>query len=142
MVIARPFFILGLCLIVYPVIIGKGRVILAFIGHDIFAFFAKLTYGAYMIQLLFAIIMAKSQTQTEFYTMKRWVVKSFILVSLTYSGSFIVSILYESPLIMLLKVCFGGQTKLLRKKRHKDEAVDEKDGVVNEKTINKSIDPN
>lgn len=67
---SRPVFVLGVGLIIAPCFVGRLRVIRGFLGAELFAFLAKLTYVGYLIHCL-VIMWMKFDTRQAFYV--NWV---------------------------------------------------------------------
>eukprot|EP01022_Parablepharisma_sp_SALTPOND_P005596 TRINITY_DN1229_c0_g1_i6.p2 TRINITY_DN1229_c0_g1~~TRINITY_DN1229_c0_g1_i6.p2 ORF type:complete len:334 (-),score=14.23 TRINITY_DN1229_c0_g1_i6:79-1080(-) len=108
----RPAFILGLIFIVYPTIIGKGEFLRSIFGHPIFNPLGKITYGAYMLHIIIAYVVLVYSLSGHYWS-PTWVWMNFFTVlSLSYLISFVVSIVYESPVIRLTKTFLErGQAK-------------------------------
>jgi len=49
---ARPFFVVGVGLIIVPTFVGRLRVIKAFLGAETFEVLARLNYMVYMVHCL------------------------------------------------------------------------------------------
>ncbi len=102
-IVFRPAFILGVMCMIYPALIGKGEVISTIMGYPVFNPIGKLVYGTYMIQLALVQLLLE-YTLSGHYFNSTWVwMNFFILASTSYTLSFAVTILYESPTVALLR---------------------------------------
>ena len=108
MVTCRSFFTIGLSLVMYPVLIGRGKVLLAILGHFIFNPLGKLTYGTYMIHLPLFFLVTTSYMQAKYYSCGEALIMAICMFGLSYLVSFIITIIYESPVVQLLKVFLEG----------------------------------
>jgi len=99
----RPFFIFGVTLIIYPVIIGKGRLLLSILGHFIFCHVSKVSYGIYMLHLPLIGIMRFVNTHGRIILPFDIVIGSLTIVLMSYVFSGVVTVLYEYPVMCILK---------------------------------------
>ncbi len=103
MVFSRPTFVLGLGMVLYPVLLGKGKILLAVLGHHVFNPLSKLTYGTYMLHLSINYVYSISQLQGMYYTGMERVTLACGVFLASYLASFLVSLAIESPVVMFLK---------------------------------------
>lgn len=107
----RPVFIFGLMCVIYPVLVGRGRVLLCILGHPIFNPMAKLTYGAYLFHVGFSWIMTGGAPNGH-YTSFTWIWLSFFtLYTTSYLASFFMTLIFESPMMQLLRAFLEGARK-------------------------------
>lgn len=111
LVLIKPISIFGLMLMFYPILCGRGRIFFSFIAHPVFSFFGKLVYGVYMFQLVVVVLGDVSRYQAEYYEIKKWTMKFLRLTAISFLFSFVVTIIFESPIVMLLKVFCGRKTR-------------------------------
>jgi len=111
MITVRPVFIFGLILILYPVLIGNASIFLSIFGHFVWSPLAKLTYGAYMLHIPLLIVIAASERQSIFYSIGERHVRGFLVTFISYLVSFVITLLFESPTVMLLKNFLEGSRK-------------------------------
>ena len=52
-VFSRPFFVLGILCIVYPSMIGQGKIVYSILGWYGWTPFAKVSYAAYLVHPVF-----------------------------------------------------------------------------------------
>ncbi len=110
----RPTFIFGVMCVLYPAIVGKGNIMAAVLGHPFFNPAAKLVYGAYMVQLALMQLMLGYTLSGHFFS-PGWVWGNwFQLVMAAFALSFAASIVFESPVVALLKtfISRGGRPKI------------------------------
>ncbi len=100
---SRPVFILGLCMVLYPVLIGKGKVLLAVIGHHVCNFFGKLNYGIYMWHIPVISIVMCTSLEAKFYTIFDVSIHAMGIFIITSTVSFFSTLLFESPIIQVIK---------------------------------------
>jgi len=117
LLLVRPVFILGLSCILYPVFVGKGKLLLAIFGHYAWSPLAKLTFGTYMLHIPILAIVAASMLQGKYYTICERFERAFLLAFLGYIASFIVTLLFESRTVMLLKNFLEGRKPQLQVKK-------------------------
>ena len=103
LVLGKPILIFGIMLILFPIFCGKGRILFHFISNSAFCFLSKVAFGVYMVQLLLAEFEDIAKFQTEYYEVKIWMVKYFKLTAFSTLVSLVVTILFESPIMMLFK---------------------------------------
>jgi len=103
LVTSRILFVLGACMTIYPVLIGKGKILLAILGYPIFNFLGKLTYGVYMLHLPILTILSFMTISHKFYYRRDVAIGVIGIFFMAYLCSFLVTIIYESPMVMLLK---------------------------------------
>jgi hypothetical protein len=100
----RPIFILATWCIIYPLIIGKGRALFAFLAAPFMGPLAKLTYGAYLIHIPFIL--------TEIFTIHTYIffdplmclIRSFHTILVAYVWSLLASLIVEAPLMKIEKM--------------------------------------
>eukprot|EP00826_Nyctotherus_ovalis_P005801 TRINITY_DN1131_c0_g1_i10.p1 TRINITY_DN1131_c0_g1~~TRINITY_DN1131_c0_g1_i10.p1 ORF type:complete len:219 (-),score=41.07 TRINITY_DN1131_c0_g1_i10:160-816(-) len=103
-ILTRPLFVIGLALVLYPVLIGRGKPLLAVLGHFIFGPMGRLTYGIYMVHVPIYYAIIFNRLQAEYYTEATRVVEAIMVFVLSYIVSFVVTIVFESPSVQLLKL--------------------------------------
>jgi len=128
----RPGFIIGLCMILYPTLINQGPFLNSIFGHPIFNPLSKITYGVYMLHIPIMLVLFR-YTLGGHYMTDTWVWANFFtLIAATYLISFVSSIIYESPVIVLIKTFLerGGNAKKLLP--NKNETQGEKSSLLKE----------
>ncbi len=103
MVVVRPLFILGLTMVVYPVLIGRGKVILAIFGHYIFNPIAKVTYGTYMLHLPLIGVARFITVQGRFYRPLESILSAVGIIFMSYVFSTVVTMIYDFPTMRLFR---------------------------------------
>jgi len=131
MVASRPLFIIGLSLVLYPVLIGRGKILLAIFGHFIFNPLGKLTYGVYMIHLNLMFIFCFSVLQGKYYVMGDIFINALMQLFLSYTLSFVLTLVFESPIVQLLKTFLEDSRRSNQTKKIETEAETEKTPIQN-----------
>ena len=108
--LVRPIFIIGLGLMMYPVLIGRGKNLLSILGYYVFNPLAKLTYGVYMIHLPVFFYLWISTLQAEYYSISDRIITSVMLLIFCYLISFICTLIFESPIVQLLKLLVDSES--------------------------------
>lgn len=103
-ILTRPLFVIGLTLVLYPVLIGRGKPLLAVLGHFMFGPMGRLTYGVYMVHMPIFYAIVFDRLQAEYYTVATRVVEAVMVFVLSYIVSFVLTIVFESPSVQLLKL--------------------------------------
>ena len=114
----RPCFVIGLMLIIYPTLIGHGKLLLDVLGHPIFSPLGKLTYGAYMIHVLIIYTLI-GYSMCGHFVNHSWLLFSMLTtLFLTYVGSFVVTVIFESPVLELLKTYLDPKEEVMESDEH------------------------
>ena len=103
MIVSRPIVTIALCMVLYPVLIGRGKALLAVSGHPFFNVLGKLTYGTYMLHIIFMQGNVTSHLQSHYYDLLDVFTHGIAVTCLSYVASFVVTIFIESPVVQLLK---------------------------------------
>ena len=103
MVFSKSIFVTCTFLILYPAILGKGRLIRAIFGHPVFAPFARVTFGAYLIHPLLMMFLSYDDKKGSYYDYHELLLKFIGFTCLSYGISFLLSAIYESPVVTLDK---------------------------------------
>ena len=98
-----PAFVLGVFLIIYPVLLGHFRPILAILGHEVFSAMARITYGAYMFHIHVLTFIAVARNQAIYFSVGYLLYFSIDIFILSYLISFFLSLLFESPMLQIEK---------------------------------------
>lgn len=102
-VFSRPAFVIGMLCIVYPSMIGQGKIVNAILGWYGWTPFAKVSYAAYLVHPVF---MNLQSYNSDYGTYASW---PFVIVcflgyfTLVYSLSIFLSMTIEFPFINLEK---------------------------------------
>ncbi len=107
-VLSRPGFCLGMMCILYPAMLGKCRVLRAFLWpHRLWAAMSKLTYCVYILHIvLAAYFVATFEKGIEFAvgTIGRYFAGVF---AVSYAVCFVISVAVEVPMTRVAKLCLG-----------------------------------
>jgi peptidoglycan/LPS O-acetylase OafA/YrhL len=102
--LVRPLFIIALGIVLYPVLIGRGKSLLSILGYYIFNPLAKLTYGVYIIHLTIFFTYCMNTPQAEYYSISERLTTGFMILVISYLLSFVFTLMFESPIVQLLKL--------------------------------------
>ena len=128
---SRPFFVLGVGLIISPTFVGRLRVVRGFLTADFFVVLARLNYMVYMVHCL-VIMYYLNNTFASLYvtTVSQW----FLAFGVT-----IVSFLLAIPLTLLCEVPFMNLEKyVLFPKNLKDKEIQESEMNKQENQLEES----
>jgi len=106
---SRPVFVISLFVVIFPALVGKGRILNLVLGHPVFNPFARTTYGAYLIHeiLMLFIVLNYKTGYYMIYSDLLFLFVCFFIVS--YIFAIILSLGVEAPVIRL-------ETEFLRPK--------------------------
>ena len=93
-------------LIIYPVTIGRGKPLLTFLGNPMFNSLAKITYAVYQVHLLIFSSYFMSTLQGVEYQGLYLVTKAIDIFITSYLSAFVLTLLFESPIVQLEKLIF------------------------------------
>ncbi len=102
-ILSRPGFVLGMMLLVYPAILGKGRVTQRVLGHELFGFMAKLTFAAYLFHPYVTIFYYVSMEESIYFTGRKIVIIGLEAVALSYAVAMALALFVEYPTTLLSK---------------------------------------
>ena len=108
--LSRPIFVIGLMLIVFPVLVGRGRSLFAIIGAPFFAPLGRITYGAYLVHLLLFFYLVGIQQQVQYYTLHMVILWTLRIILLSYILSLLLSLIVEAPIAKLESTIRGYKT--------------------------------
>ena len=119
-VINRIVFLFGLMMMIYPTLVGKGRVLRKIFGHPIFSPLAKLTYGAYLTHPFFYTYIYWYSLNGYYFTQKLYISNFIAAVVVGFLASFILTLIFESPINRLVRDFFDPRIRsgLIRRKSH------------------------
>ena len=123
---SRPMFILGLMIIMYPPITGHGPALVDCLGHPMLCSLGRITYGTYLINPLLIYFMM-GYSVTGHYTGHSWMLynwSTFVLFS--YAFSYVITTLFESPIIQILRITLDKVRKSYEKAK---ECIIEQDSI-------------
>lgn len=124
--LSRPGFVLCLALFIYPVMIGRGRFIRAFLGNKAFQVLGKLTYGTYLIHEVFMMFYSYNEFEGVYFdfTSIAFLFWGYLLLG-TLSG-LVLTLTFEYPCMGLEKeFVFPLFLKCKRKKKPIPQIIDE-----------------
>jgi peptidoglycan/LPS O-acetylase OafA/YrhL len=104
----KTLFVIGLGFIIHLTFLGKFGLIKSFLSLKFFTVVSRLTYGIYLIHLYFMGVIYFSTTGTYYLSFVEFIYLTVGFVSLSFVTSFVLSLLLESPVVMLSKKLSGG----------------------------------
>ena len=111
LIFSRPLIAVGIGMVSYPILVGKGKLVLAFMGHPFCNTLAKLGYGIYMIHILFLELRAYSIKKAFYLRNYSIVINFFGFLLMTVVMAAIISLIYEVPWSNIEKTFLLGQKK-------------------------------
>jgi len=102
-VTVRPFFIIGICAILFPVILGNNIIVQKIFGARFLQPLAKISYGAYMMQIPLMHYNFFSRVQNKFFEILEAYSLSAMMFFLSHLVALILTILFESPIRQIVK---------------------------------------
>ena len=100
----KILFIFGLILVLYPIFLGRGKILLIFLGHPIFGGMGKLTYGVYMLHVYLYYFVFFNIRNGFFYSEPTLIYFAIASFFLAYFFSLLFTLLIESPVILIEKI--------------------------------------
>jgi peptidoglycan/LPS O-acetylase OafA/YrhL len=97
----------GVSLLAYPMIVGYGKQLAAFLGHSLWLPFARLTYGAYLVHIILISALFQNLKHYVYYgsTVVTW---AFVACAFfAYGVSFVFYLLVEKPMMNIEKMVLG-----------------------------------
>ena len=130
-ILGRPAFVVGLMLIIYPALLGKcrGSVLLS---NEFWACLARSTYCAYMLHLIILQYYIATLEEGIFFTVHKIILNALDVVVITYILSFVITLLYESPVVQLSKLIFTRARPAIKaktKEKEQNTTMDKLDSV-------------
>jgi len=120
MTFSRPVFILGFTMMLFPILLGRGKFLRAILGHDFFTPLARLSFGAYLIHATFMMFEAFNRPRATWANYSNNFTIFFSWMFVTFVASFLFTIIIETPCANLEKTfLMGGGGKKKKKAAHK-----------------------
>ena len=96
-------FTIGFLMIFYPGCLGKARILRAFMGFEIFAPLAKVTYCTYMLHMAMYYLYVSMMEDTLHFSIYKMTMISVDILCVAYIVAIPLSLLFESPLVKVSK---------------------------------------
>ena len=99
----RPGFVFGMGIAIYPVLLGRAKLLHALLGYSFFGVLSRLTYGAYMSYISILLFIFFSQSEGFYFrhfTCWMFIIFTFVI---SYLFSFFGTLVMESPIAQLEK---------------------------------------
>ena len=138
----RPVFVFGLMLVMFPVLVGHGRPLLATLGAPFLAPLGRMTYGVYMIHLMIFFYLIGIQFTAQYYSFHMVFFWTLRIIFLSYLISLFLTLVVEAPIMRIEQWLLRGQ--FIRKKKEEvkytviKEAKDEESKFETDLNINDS----
>ena len=109
---SRGIFIIGMCMLLMPVLMGHGVLIRKFLSTDMFTVLARLTYGAYLSHPIFQRFNTFNTERGLWVSHQQGIVLFLAWVLAAYATSMVLTVMVESPCGNLeKKYLFGARKK-------------------------------
>eukprot|EP01022_Parablepharisma_sp_SALTPOND_P026780 TRINITY_DN64887_c0_g1_i1.p1 TRINITY_DN64887_c0_g1~~TRINITY_DN64887_c0_g1_i1.p1 ORF type:complete len:694 (+),score=43.94 TRINITY_DN64887_c0_g1_i1:187-2268(+) len=102
-IFSRPGFVIGMMLLIYPVMLGKGLILQSIFGNELFGTLSKLTFVAYLFHPFIVAFYYGSMEQSVYFTGSKIVLYGIECFVITYFIAFLVAVIVEYPLTLLSK---------------------------------------
>ena len=101
---SRVGFSLGMMFILYPAIVCFSRPLCSFFSFPFFNFLGKITFGTYLTHLLIMAYIQAIYINGSYYSFYRFIIDGVSMFFFCNLVSFVITILFESPVVQLLKL--------------------------------------
>ena len=125
-IISRPLFVIGFAMVIYPVLVGKGKFILSILAFPMFGPLAKLTFGVYILHLQFYFHNFQFEYHYFYYSDEFYIYRILGITLAGFALSFIVSMIIEVPCMHIQKILLVPQRALPAKPKPEKKEDDEK----------------
>eukprot|EP01022_Parablepharisma_sp_SALTPOND_P028904 TRINITY_DN71_c0_g1_i1.p1 TRINITY_DN71_c0_g1~~TRINITY_DN71_c0_g1_i1.p1 ORF type:complete len:723 (+),score=40.19 TRINITY_DN71_c0_g1_i1:100-2169(+) len=123
LVLAKPLFVVCMFGILYPAMIGKARIVRGIFGNGVFVPLARVTFGAYLIHPPLMIFMSLDEKKGSYFDYNGLLLKFLGYLVTSYCISFLLSAVYESPVICLDKEFLRPKAKKRVESKEKGDLV-------------------
>jgi len=120
----RVLFGLGMLFLVYPTFVCFSRPVCSFFSYPLFNIMGKITYGTYMIHLLIMTYMGAIIMNSFVYSFYPLMIHSISMFFLSYVVSFVITAVFESPFVQLLKLLNQSQSKPSIQKKNQEKLLE------------------
>ncbi|CAH1370108.1 unnamed protein product, partial [Tenebrio molitor] len=112
--LSRPIWSLAVCFIVYSCCTGRGGCVNTFLSHPVFVVLGKLTYSMYLIHVLvILVVVGNPKESTHFSNFEIFHDFCGIFIDILVC-SFVICLVFETPVMLLIKYFFGRNTEIKR----------------------------
>lgn len=115
----KGFFVICMVLIIFPALLGHGKLVKLVLGFDFFIPLARLTFGTYMIHAIFMQHEMFNTPRGRWMSFSTSMLYTICWMVVSYFMSFIFTILFETPCINLEKHFLTGGGKKKRRREPK-----------------------
>lgn len=119
MTLSRPLFVFGMVMSIFPVLLGRGKVLRDILGHDWFTPLARISFGAYLVHPTYMVFESFNRPRATWASMSNNFTMFFAWLVISFLTSFLFTILVETPCANLEKTFLmggGGKGKKKAKK--------------------------
>ncbi len=132
MVSSHTLFPLGIMCMVYAACLGKARVVSAVSSFTWFAPLARITYSAYMLHLMLYYVYMNTMEEGMYFSIGKAVMCCMEVFAISYAASFVMTLMFESPIIRLSKYFLRGSG---RPKAIDASTANPKEGCTNDSVV-------
>jgi len=126
---SRPLFVICFFGLIFPAMLGKGRVQNALFSCSFYIPLSRISFGAYLLHPCIMIMTSLSEKKGTYFEHYSLLLKFFGYLLLSFVLSFIVSGIYESPAF-----CLEKEFLRLKKEPKKEESIEAISLISNIKT--------
>jgi len=106
-ILSRPLFAIAFVMMIYPVLIGKGKNILSILAFSAFGPLGKITFGVYILHLQFYFHHVQNTLHYFYYTDSFYFSRVLGVLLMGFIFSFVVSLTIEVPCMQIQKILLG-----------------------------------
>ena len=99
----RTLLVLGLAMLIFPSMIGRGRCVNWLFGRSFYGPMAKLSYGAYMVHEIYILFFLYDEHRTTYFDPPKYFLFFFGNALITYGTACLVFVFIEGPIYALEK---------------------------------------
>ena len=108
MSLIRAGFIIGLILFIFPILLGRGQVLRAIMGHEWMTPLARVSFGMYLIHPTYMLFESFNRQRATWVNHNSNILAAFGWWSVTVITSFLFTIIIETPCANLEKTFLMG----------------------------------
>lgn len=108
MTLIRAFFVFGLMMFIFPILLGRGKVLREILGHDWFTPIARVSFGMYLIHPTYMLFESFNRQRASWASHNGNTLMFFGWFTVTLITSLLFTIVIETPCANLEKVFLMG----------------------------------
>lgn len=103
MTFTKPLFVIGLNMVLFPILLGRGKFLRAILGHDFWTPFARLSFGVFLLHATFMNFEAFNRERAIWANMNSNTTLFIAWTGVAFMASFLFTIFVETPCANLEK---------------------------------------